>query len=243
MKLAFHTWCLATCLFGFKQIASAVEASTKTWSNSAEVSLVNATGNSRAQTIKAADDFKNEWTKGLLELDASALGSSDRDSVTAEQYEASEKLGWKLTELDYLLQKEAWLKNRFAGIRTHVESTAGYGRKLINGSIHKLTAEIGSGYINEIRTDSSQSNYATGRVYAEYLVALSSTSHFSQNVEYLPKWEDAADYRLTTETALVASVITHVALKVSYEWKRVSRPPVGFGKDDTLTSAALMVNY
>ncbi len=184
-----------------------------------------------------------EWVKALLEAQGSTLGSSDRNTVTAEEYNASEKVGWKFTERDYLLQKEAWQKNRFAGIRTHVESTAGYGRKLMNGQIHKLTMEIGSGYVNENRTDGSTNDYATGRAFGQYVLTLSSTAHFTQDVEYLPKWKDVSDYRLMTETALVASVMNHLSLKISYEWKRVNRPPVGFGRDDTMTSAALVMNY
>jgi putative salt-induced outer membrane protein len=236
-------WCVLVCLWTSPVLVSAVEPSTKTWSNDTEVSLVNATGNSRTQTLKADDHFKKEWTKTLLEMQGSALGSSDRNTVTAEEYTASEKVGWKFTERDYLLQNEAWDKNRFAGLRTHVESTGGYGRKLIDGTIHKLTAEIGSGYINEDRTDGSKNDYAIGRAFSEYAVHLSSTAVFSQNIEYLPKLQDASDYRLNTETALIASIATHLSLKVSYDWKRASRPPAGFGRDDTLTSAALVVNY
>src|SRR5438046_2560114 len=107
------------CLLVLTTFALAEDASTKTWSNNTEVSIVNATGNSRTQTLKAANNFKQEWSKALLELQGSALGSSDRDTVTAEDYNAAEKVGWKFTERDYLLQKEAWQKNRFAGIRTH----------------------------------------------------------------------------------------------------------------------------
>src|SRR5436190_1171406 len=66
----------------------AMDVSSKTWTNSTDVSAVNATGNTHTQTLKAADTFHQEWTRILLELHGSALGSSDRNSVTAEEYTA-----------------------------------------------------------------------------------------------------------------------------------------------------------
>jgi putative salt-induced outer membrane protein YdiY len=44
-------------------------------------------------------------------------------------------------------------------------------------------------------------------------------------------------------SALTAGLSTHLSLKLGYLFKHVNKPPVGFGKNDSLTSAALIVNY
>lgn len=51
------------------------------------------------------------------------------------------------------------------------------------------------------------------------------------------------DYRLNTETALIASVNSFLSLKTSFKWNRVAQPTPGFIKDDTTVAAALILNY
>ena len=55
--------------------------------------------------------------------------------------------------------------------------------------------------------------------------------------------KNGSDYRVNTETALTASISTYFALKLSFDWRRVNRPPTGAVKDDTKTSIALVVDY
>src|SRR5690242_8586587 len=75
----------------------AEDAPAKPWKNAAEVSVVSTNGNSKATTTSAKDTFNYQWSKAALELIAGGLGSRDGDGVTAEQYNASEKLSVPLT--------------------------------------------------------------------------------------------------------------------------------------------------
>jgi putative salt-induced outer membrane protein len=241
-RLATWTYGLG-CAAWIALPARADEPPKKPWSNSAEVSILSTNGNSKTNTMKAAELFREEWAKALLELQGNALGSSDHGHATAEQYDAGEKVGFKFSERDYVFEKFAWDKNRFAGIRNRTNTSAGYGRKVIDSTSDKLNAELGAGYINEKHTDQSQKNFATGRAYLLFEHALSETARFTQDAEYLPRLDDPSDFRLNTKTALTASLTTHLALKASFDWKRQNRPPVGFDRDDTTTGVALVVNY
>jgi len=60
-----------------------------------------------------------------------ALGSNSQGTTTAEQYFASEKVSYKLTDRNYTFEKFAWNKDRFAGIRNRYDSTVGVGRELV----------------------------------------------------------------------------------------------------------------
>ncbi len=221
----------------------AEEAPVKKWKEKAQVTYLSANGNTKSTTIGASNEFRYDWTRLAFELNAGALGSQSRNVVLAEQYFANEKLQWKLDDRNYAFEKVGWDKNRFAGVANRIDSSLGLGRELVKTPRQSLLLELGGGYVNEQRVRSPRVDFGSGRAYSKYLWNVSDTSVFSQDAEYLHNMEDGDDFRVNTETALTASVSTHVSLKVSYVWKHVALPPPGFGKNDTLTAAALIFNY
>ena len=223
----------------------AEDAPAKPWKDSGEFSVVSTNGNSKSTTMSTKNTFNYDWSKAGLELVAGGLGSQSRGQTTAEQYNASEKVSVPLTanKRNYVFEKFGWDSNRFAGYRHRYDASGGYGREIFQISSSTLISELGAGYINEERISSPRNDFASGRAYAKYTQILSATAHFSQDAEYLHNFDDYKNYRLNMESAIVASISTHMALKASFKWNRVGKPPVGFGKDDTTTSVALVVNY
>jgi putative salt-induced outer membrane protein len=227
---------------GFADDPAAVVAK-KPWTNSTEVSAVNTTGNTRTTSTSAKESFTYEWTKTSLNLNGSALGASERSGVTAEEYTAGEKGDLKLSTLDYLYELFHWDSNRFAGFRDQYNSSAGYGRKLLMLTHDLLNAEIGAGYLNEQRINAPRNDFATGRAYLKYVHLFTPLSSFSQDVEYIHNFQSVNGYHLNTETALTATLTTHLSLKTSYTWNRINQPAPGAGKDDTKLLAALVITY
>jgi putative salt-induced outer membrane protein YdiY len=216
----------------------------KKWKDSGEFSLVTTNGNSKGTTTSAKDTFNYNWNDVTgLELVAGGLGSSSGHTVTAENYNGSEKVTWKLVGKNYVFERFGWDKDRFAGIRNRYDSSAGLGRLLLDLPNDKLNGELGGGYINEQHTDQTHNDFGSGRAYAKYSHALSATSSFTQDGEYIHNFNNPKGYRFNTETALIAALSTHLSLKTSFDWKRNGQPPVGAVRDDTITSVALVVNY
>ena len=224
--------------------AGHVEASAeKPWKNTAELSYVSTTGNSTSLTVAAKNLFSYAWNRMALELAAGALGSSSTALVTAEQYNASQKIIFNIAQKDYVYERFGWDRNRFAGIAHRYDISGGYGRTLMSGPRNTLIAELGAGYINEQRIASPRNAFASARAYAKYAHNLTDTAQASQDAEYLANLEDTQGYRINTESALLFTISSHMSLKVSYIWNRVNQPVPGFKKDDTTTSVALIVNY
>ena len=223
--------------------AGAVETPSNKWDESAELSVVSTNGNSKATPVSAKNDFTYRWTKSTLEVIGRALGTSEKDATTAEEYFASEELTRTLTGKNYVYEKTAWDKDRFSGIQNQYNLSAGFGRTLLDSAKDKLTSEAGAGYVNEERANAPRNDFGSGRAYAKYVRVLSDTAKFTQDIETLANFKDSDGYRLNTETNLTASISTHMSLKVSYLWKRINQPAPGFGKDTTTTSLSLVVNY
>jgi putative salt-induced outer membrane protein len=218
-------------------------AAPKKWKDAAELSYVQTAGNSKTATTAARNLFNYDWEKAALELAAGGLGTKSRNTVTAEQFGASEKVSLKLAGKNYAFQKTAWDKNRFAGIKDRYDLGLGLGRHLLNSADDNLTLEAGGGYIFEDRLLSKNQSFGTYRGYAKYIRTLSATANASQDLEYLGNMKDSKGYRMNAETALVASISTHFSLKTSYLWKYSNSPAAGFKKTDTITSMAIIVNY
>jgi putative salt-induced outer membrane protein YdiY len=218
-------------------------ASQKPWKNVTEASLVSANGNSKASTTSGKNTFTYNWTKTMLELIGGGLGSKSKGETTAEKYFASEKLSYKLTDRVYTFEKYGWDKDRFAGIRNRHDIQGGLGRELIKAPKDLLIGELGGGYVSEERINTKTNTFGSGRAYTKYTHTISDTSSFSQDAEYLANFDDKDDFRVNTETALLSNLSTHLSLKVSYTWKHVGKPPVGFSRNDTTTSISLVATY
>lgn len=222
--------------------ARAQEPAKKSWKDTAELNLTNTTGNTKVMTLGINDLYGYDRARWGLELKAGLLTSRSQGAATAEQYNAGEKAIDKVTGSFYGYEKVGWDKNRFAGILSRYDASLGVGDVLLEKGSDKVSAEAGAGFIAERRPD-KQNNFASGRLYGKYLRTLSKTANLSQDAEYLNDFKDAKDYRFNAETALIAAVSTRFSLKASYKWKRVGKPAPGFGKDDTILGAALILNY
>lgn len=224
--------------------APAFAQEAKPWKDAAELSYVQTSGNSKTSTLSAKNLFNYDWAKAGLEIGAGGLGTQSRDTVTAEQYNAYEKVSLKLAGKNYAFERTGWEKNRFAGIFERWDLSLGVGRNFLDTASDKLFAEVGGGYIFEDRLPGAENqSFGTWRGYAKYIRTLSPTATASQDLEYLGNFKDSKGYRMNAETALVASISTHFSLKASHTWKYVNVPAAGFRKADEMNSVAIIVNY
>ena len=236
--------CLSMLTLLTAVVAQAADAPAKPWKANAELSFVNANGNTKATTLSAKGKYNYDWTRDGLEVEAGAFNTATQAVTTAEQYFISEKITRKWTDKDYMFEKVRWDKDRFAGVKDRYDAGVGEGRQILDLPQDKLNAELGVGYISEGHYGNiNKTEYASGRAYAKYARILSATATASQDVEYLADLKNSNGYRLNAETALIASLSTHLSMKTSFLVKHVNEPPAGFYKNDTLLLVTLIVNY
>lgn len=235
---------IAAGLLGFAGSTAFAAEESKPWKESAELSVVSTNGNSKATSISGKNTFEYKKERAHLEVNAGGLGTESEDRTIAEQYYANEKFSWDLIGRNYSFERFGWDKDRFAGVEHRYDASAGLGRHFFEEKArNQLMLELGGGYIHEQRATPPRNEFGAGRAYSKYEFAITETSKFSQDAEFTHNFKDSDDYRLTTITALQAAISTHMSLKVSYTWKRVGKPPVGIGRDDTITAVALIVSY
>ena len=224
--------------------AFAVDVSSAPWKESIEASFVDATGNTRTTTTSGRETFSYAFDAATsLEIKGGGLNARSQGRTTAEQYDAGEEVRHKFDARDYVFEKYRWDKDRFAGILGRQEFSTGLGRDLWKTQHDLLTGEAGPGYLNEERIGDARVSVAMSRGCVKYERDFTTTSKFGQDVEYLQNLADGRDSRFNTMTALTTALSAHFSVKTSFAWRRSNQPPPGFGKNDDLTSFAVIAIF
>ena len=215
--------------------------------------------------VKATGDISFVKTGG--NTDVLSLGASDKiEWKTSDRFTLKHQFGWVYGETDgetsanalltglrgeYSLTKRVlafvgvnYDYNMFAGVKRRFEEYAGLGFVLIDKPKDILRFDAGLSYFQEwaLYTDVSN-NFLAGRFAGDYKHFFAEKAYFQQIVEFIPNFEVSDDYRLNSETALVAPLSTNFAIKVGYLVRYRGLPPDGVKKTDTVFRTGLQVTY
>ncbi|MBE0605069.1 MAG: DUF481 domain-containing protein [Deltaproteobacteria bacterium] len=217
----------------------------KVWSDQAELSLVNTTGNTETTSMAGKNTLSYRFlprATGTWRI--GGLYSSDGGATTAEKYDTELRLDYMHTERVYTFAMAGWNKDRFAGIDQRYYGGAGVGYKLLVGPKHFLLGEAGLNYTQENYTDNTSSGFLTGRLFGKYEYAITKKNRLSQSVEYLYDFSDSSHFKVNTETAVIAALTDTFSLKAAYVVRHDHKPvPADLEKTDTGLTVALVANF
>lgn len=134
-------------------------------------------------------------------------------------------------------------RNAFAGISRRFEETLGLAAKLLSRQSDILGLEAGLGLTQQRSTLGESNSFAALRTGTSYRHNFTGTSYFLQLVEYLPSLEVGEDYRINSETALVAPLSSHMAIKAGYQVRYDNLPETGRKKGDRIFLTSLQFNW
>lgn len=207
------------------------------WKGEAGAGLLTTSGNSETQSINGRfllDYAERRWKN---HFNATALNNGDEEGTTAERYTVGDKLDYDFTERDYLFGAVDYEKDLFGGFRQRTAETAGYGRHILIGPVHRLDAEIGAGARQTEEQDTgARESEAIGRVGGRYQWTISETSAFSQSL----KVESGASNTYTEAVSeLKLAVIGNLFAAVSFTARNNSEVPPDTKTTDTFTAISL----
>jgi putative salt-induced outer membrane protein len=215
--------------------------------------------------VKATGDISFVKTGG--NTDVLSLGASDKiEWKTSDRFTLKHQFGWVYGETDGVTSANALLTglrgeysltkrvvvflgvnydyNMFAGVKRRFEEYAGLGFVLIDKPKDILRFDAGLSYFEEWALDTDVSNnFLAGRFAGDYKHFFAEKAYFQQIVEFIPNFEVSDDYRLNSETALVAPLSSNFAIKVGYTVRYRGLPPEGIKKTDTVFRTGLQVTY
>lgn len=258
-EMKMKTWMAAalfTLIVFLSSLVQAEEAkSEKKWSDEAEISFVNTSGNSETTTLSAKNLLKYKFTDKLEgEWDAAALFSQSEDetteetNTTAERYSTNLRLSYLFTERFYSGLGAGWLRDELAGLKNkfYVGPYAGY--KFLTGPKHLLKGELGLNYTDEDYTpekeiDFEDKDFVEGRAFGLYEYLFTEKAKFSQSLEYLYDFDESDNYKVNAVSALTVAVTDIFSVKTSYEIRYVNEVPDDIEDTDRVLTVALVANF
>jgi putative salt-induced outer membrane protein len=209
------------------------------------LSFVNTAGNSKLTTLSGDETLRKMTTDSLWKFQqtaAAVYGRSD-DSTSASAFNAGVRADRILSSRLSAFIGGNWQRNRFAGIARRFEEIAGLGFQVLNLERDQLSVEAGASFNQQRSTLGVDDNFVAARAAGAYKHLLTDKAYIQQLAEFLPNLETSKDFRLDTETSLVAPISRALALKLSYTIHFDNLPEPGFAKTDRILSSGIQVTY
>ncbi len=228
----------------FAEEAPEAEAPEPLWTGNAALSYVSTTGNTDTSSFGLDFSFVRRPTPWGFEAYGLFNRAEDTGDLTAERYLAGVRGTRALNDRWNLFGGLSGEKDEFAGfdLRTMLEAGATY--KAVDNGKFFLSFDGGLTYTDEDRIEPEpDTSFMGGLAAVHFAWTFSETAKLIQDLTYYPNFDDSADWRLESITALEASLTDLFGLRLSYEY-RFRNEPIGDNDDtDTTTKASLVVKF
>lgn len=215
-----------------------------------DLGFVNTAGNTSVTTLSVADKLVARTGKVVLTQLFGLIYGKNEGEENANSILFRGRMDYPLSGKLSVYGFGGYERNKFAGIARRFDEGAGLAYQLWKDPKNELGVEAGLGQVQESRYlagtsgATGKNNFTSARAAAAYKHLFSKTAYFSQSAEFLPNLENSEDYRINSESALVAPISSHVALKMSYVIKYNALPPsAGLEKTDRWFTTGVQITY
>ncbi len=209
-----------------------------------DAGLVNASGNSNITTLNVADKLGVRLGKWSIAQGFSYTYATTNDTVSASVWHAALRGDRAVSSRAAVYVLTEYDRNRFAGIASRISPSVGVSILALADGADSLRAEAGVGYTwqQSFAPDSAR-RYASGRLAVSYHRRIGAHAAFEQEVEFLPDFEDQRDYRINSQTAVIAPITTGIGLKASYVIHYDGVPEAGYKHTDRILTTGVQVTF
>lgn len=228
------------------------EAPEPNWESSLGLSYVGTSGNTDTSTLGLDFKSKRKPTPWGLDLAASFTRADDSGVTTAEQYYVGGRGIRQLTDRWSVFVGLGWARDPFTGFDNKWLAEAGAEFIAIQSERHRLAFDAALSwnsedqiYFDEIALEDRTEtvDWFGGVAGLTWDWTISKNAALSQRLIYQPNFDQSADWRLASDTAVTASLTKLLALKFSY-LVRYRNQPIGENeKTDTTTKASVVLNF
>ena len=235
------------------------EAPEPNWKNEVGLSYLGTSGNT--DTSSFGLDYKGERkpTPWGLNLIAMFTRAENDGVVTAEQYLVGVRGLRQLNDRWSLFAGLSWARDPFSGFDNRYIAEAGAEFLALKSEKHTLSFDLGLTWTSEdqitlrevdppvdppLFEDHIDTVDWLGAVAGlKWEWAFSKSASLSQRLLYYPNFDDTADWRLASDTAVTASLTTMLALQFSYLVRYRNQPIDDLEKTDTTTKVSVVLNF
>lgn len=216
---------------------------------SGDLGFVSVTGNTTVSTFSMNEKFIRRITKWEFKQDFGSVYGKTDGAESSNLVRAGVRADYSLAEHWALYALTAYDRNKFAGIKSRFAEGVGGVAKIIATDVNQLNVEAGYQLTQQRNLIGPDDNFSALRLASSWKHVFTKTSYFSEAVEYLPNLENHDDYRINSESAVVAPLSTHIGIKLSYIVRFSNDPPLNAAgteqlrKVDRIFSTGIQVTY
>ena len=209
----------------------------------ADFGYVQASGNSVVTTTSVGQ--KLTQTRGRLGLEQSFnfVYGEQQGTVNTNFLKAALRGDYRLVGKFSAFLSVAYDRNTFAGIERRFEENLGLSLRAISAPRDTLRMELGASVTQQTSTDGTVADFPAARAAFAYRHLFSPASFFLQTVEAIPNFKDTDDFRVNTESSVVAPISARIGVKVSYVVRFDHLPEPGFQKTDRIFTTGVQITF
>lgn len=206
------------------------------------IGLVQTSGNSDLLTLNVGEELA--WLSGAVALRqafTTVYGRSE-GQTNASSWRASVRGDYRFSTALAAFARAGFDRDRFAGISRRFEEGVGLALVALDRARDRLELELGTDLVQQGTTVGVSDGFVSGRSVARYRHDFGARgTYVQQSVEFLPNLEALEDFRLNSESVVVAPLSRRFALKVSYVVRLDNLPEPGFASTDRMLTSALQI--
>lgn len=216
---------------------------------SGDMSLVAVSGNTSVSTFALNEKLIRRLDRWEFKQDLGSVYGKTSGVESSNLLRAGVRADYSLADHFAIYALTAYDRNKFAGIKARYAEGLGVVAKVIATDRDQFNVEAGYQVTQQRNLIGSDHNFSALRAASDWKHNFSKATYFFQGVEYIPDLEDSRDYRINTETDLVAPLSAHMGMKVSYVVRFANEPPLNAAgtellrKTDRILSAGIQVTY
>ncbi|MBA3852934.1 MAG: hypothetical protein C0503_00885 [Gemmatimonas sp.] len=223
--------------------ASAQEATPVVTKITADFGYVQAAGNSQVTTTSVGQKLTQSRGRLGLEQTFNFVYGEQQGTVNTNFLKAGLRGDYKLGNVFSAFATVAYDRNSFAGIERRFEENIGLSWRAIRAPKDSLRIEAGGSVTQQKSTTGVINDFPAGRAAFAYRHLFSEASYFLQTVEAIPNFKDTEDFRVNTESSVVAPISARIGVKVSYVVRFDHLPEPGFQKTDRIFTTGVQITF
>jgi putative salt-induced outer membrane protein len=209
----------------------------------ADFGYVTTSGNTQLTTLSVAEKATQSRGRLSFEQTFNLVYGEQAGAVNTNFLKAGLRADYKLDELFALFVGAAFDRNRFAGITRRYEEQLGLQLRALAAPQDTIRLEGGASVTQQTNLDGSSQNFPAARLAGTWRHNFTPASYFQQSVEGLPNLKNNEDWRVNSESALVAPISARVGVKLSYVIRYDNLPEPTFKNTDRLFTTGIQITF
>lgn len=214
-----------------------------------DLGFVSVTGNTSVTTLSLGEKWIRRIARWEFKQELGAVYGETDGTETSNLWRASLRGDYGLAPHLAVYARTAFDRNKFAGVKSRFAEGIGLVAKIQATDINQLNVEGGFELTQQDNLDGTSDSFSSLRAASTWKHMFSDRAYFFQGVEVLPNLDNSDDYRINSETTIVAPLSSHVAMKASYQVRFDNFPSLNAAgtaplkKSDRILSTGIQLTF